>query len=548
MKRWAVFLVIPLLAACASIPTTSQLYVLDEVSNSPASDRVRVIARPPAPSMSPQELIDGFIAAQASISDNFAIAREYLSDNLSLTWQPSSVHLIDGPATQFTSLSATATMVKTQELGVLDESARLTWWNKPITGSDVFAVESTPDGYRLSRVPNQIYMSALDFARSYVSVPLYFLNSDYTSLVPDIVWIANVDETVATRVMQLLLQGPNGALKSAEQTAIPSGTNLAPTAVTLAGGEASLNLDSRALQVTDAQRAAMVAQITWSLTALSRVNAVRITVANQAVSTEKFVFSRRDFPALAPDQLPISKPLFSVTGSRLVRGVSTKPDDLGQLASAQVIALSRDGSQCAYVTSGDAFVAPVSAPTARTRLLTGVVDLDFDASNRLWMVTANGRVWIRDGVRPPQRILSLPTGQRVVAISNSPDGARVAMVLEGADGQTLRIFGVSTTGTSVALSPSIRVEQSLSAALDVAWLDSLQLVVVGQLGVEQPAVYRLNLLAFQTTPLGGPSGIAQLSAVYGQPPAVLTSQGVLWIVSGNQWQSIREASAIAYAG
>ena len=109
------------------------------------------------------------------------------------------------------------------------------------------------------------------------------------------------------------------------------------------------------------------------------------------------------------------------------------------------------------------------------------------------------------------------------------------------------ICGVVTTGTSVALGPAIRVEQSLSGALDVAWLDSLQLLIVGQLGVEQPSVFRLNLQAFQTTPLGGPAGIAQLSAVYGQPPAVLTNQGMVWILQGTQWQSLREASAIAYA-
>lgn len=546
MKRLALLLIVSMLSACASIPTTSQLHILDEVQNSPGSDRVRVIARPPAQSMTPQELIDGYIAAQASAADNFAIARKYLSTKLALAWHPTSVHIIDAPATQFVTLSASDTIVRTQELGVLAESSRLTWWNKPVTSSDVFAVESTPAGYRLSRVPNKIYMSALDFARSYVSTPLYFLNSTYTSLVPDFVWLPN-DDAVATSVTQLLLKGPDGYLKNALQTAIPSGAKIAPSAVTVASGEATLNLDARALKVTDAQRTAMAAQITWTLTALSIVNSVRLTAANQAISTEKFVYSRNDFAALSPDQLAISRPLFTVSGSRLVRGAGAKPDDLGQLASAQVIALSRDGSQFAYVTSGDAYIAPVTAPAAGTRLLGGVVDVDFDASNRLWMVTAGGRLWVRDGVRPPQKVLSVPQDQRVVAISHSPDGARVALVFASGGSQNVRVCGVITTGTSIGLSPAIRVEQSLSSALDVAWLDSLQLLIVGQLGVEQPSVYKLNLQAFQTTPLGGPSGIAQLSAVYGEPPAVLTNQGMLWILQGTQWQSVREASAIAYA-
>lgn len=548
MRRLLIALLIPLLTACASIPTGSPLHVLDEVTSTPGLDPVRVIARPPSKSMSPQELIDGFIAAQASMADNYAVARLYLTAPLARSWNPTGVHIIDTAGTKYSGLSAAALRVSTEELGVIGDNARLTWWDEQLTESNVFTFQQTDDGYRLSRVPDQLYMSALDFNRNFAPVPLYFMGANFKSLVPDMVWVSKSGAAVATRVAQLLLAGPDGPLKNSVQTAIPNGTQLSPAAVTVTSGEASLNLDSRALQVTDAQRNAMVAQIAWTLSSVAGINAVRVTVANQAVSTKKFVVTRNDFANLAADQLPINRPLFSVDASRLVRGASAKPDDLGALDSAQSIAVARDGSQLAFVTSGTAYIAPVTAPAARVKLLDNVVDLDFDSSSRLWLVTANGRLWIRDGVRPVQRVLEVPVGQRVSAIANSPDGSRVALVLEGPTGKNLRLFGVTTTGTSVALGAPIRLELSLTSVRDVSWLDSLQILVIGQRAVEEPSVFRLGLLSAQTAPMGGPSGIAQLTATYGEPPALLTNQGMLWILSSNQWVAVRQSSAIAYAG
>ena len=275
---------------------------------------------------------------------------------------------------------------------------------------------------------------------------------------------------------------------------------------------------------------------------------MRITVANQPVSTSQLVFTRSQFDTWVADQKVVSRPLFSVTEGKAVRGTREVKDELGRLPSAQSLAVTGDGSQLAYVSSGRAFLAPVTSLVERVKVLENVVDIDFDAKNRLWLVTTDGSLWVQDGVRPVQQVLSLPVGQRVIAIAHAPDGARAALVLETPAGRVVRVFGVNTSGTAVALTTSIRIDQSLTSVFDVAWLDNLQVLVVGQRGVEEPSVFRINLLSTQPMPMGGPSGIAQLTATYGQPPAVLTSQGMMWVLASNQWQSVRSASAIAYAG
>lgn len=548
MKRIALVLVVALLSGCASIPYSSRLTVVEEVSSSAGANPVRVIARPPSASMTPDELINGFIAAQASISDDFAIARKYLTTAAARTWHPKSIHLIDVGRTQTASVGPLFTNVSTQVLGTVDKTSRLSWSDSPRTLTDMFTLVETDKGLRISEAPNRAFMSPLDFTRNYVAVSVYMLSQDFSSLVPDVVWLADGDASSATRLGDILLAGPAGALKTAVASAIPNGTRLSPAAVTVMDRQASVNLDSTALQVTDAQRQAMLAQITWTLTSLDGVDSVRITVANQPVSTTQLVFTRNQFDVWVSDNNSLARPLFSVTDGVAVRGTREIKAELGVLPSAQSLAVTGDGAQLAFVSSGRAFVAPVTALSERVEVLADVVDIDFDARKRLWLVTTQGTLWVQDGVRPAQQVLGVPDGQRVIAMSNAPDGARAAVVMETPAGRVVRIFGVNTSGTTVALTSSLRIDQSLTTVSDVAWLDNLQVLVVGQRGVEEPSVFRINLLSTQPMPMGGPSGIAQLTATYGQPPAVLTSQGMLWVLGSNQWQSVRSASAIAYAG
>ena len=548
MKRIALVLVVALLSGCASIPYSSRLTVVEEVSSSAGANPVRVIARPPSASMTPDELINGFIAAQASISDDFAIARKYLTTAAARTWHPKTIHLIDVGRTQTASVGPLFTNVSIQVLGTVDKTSRLAWSDSPRTLTDMFTLVETDKGLRISEAPNRAFMSPLDFTRNYVAVSVYMLSQDFSSLVPDVVWLAEGDASSATRLGDILLAGPAGALKTAVASAIPNGTRLSPAAVTVMDRQASVNLDSTALQVTDAQRQAMLAQITWTLTSLDGVDSVRITVANQPVSTTQLVFTRNQFDVWVSDNNSLARPLFSVTDGVAVRGTREIKAELGVLPSAQSLAVTGDGAQLAFVSSGRAFVAPVTALSERVEVLADVVDIDFDARKRLWLVTTQGELWVQDGVRPAQQVLGVPDGQRVIAMSNAPDGARAAVVMETPAGRVVRIFGVNTSGTTVALTSSLRIDQSLTTVSDVAWLDNLQVLVVGQRGVEEPSVFRINLLSTQPMPMGGPSGIAQLTATYGQPPAVLTSQGMLWVLGSNQWQSVRSASAIAYAG
>jgi hypothetical protein len=78
------------ISGCAGIPTSSQVYYGEEISEDTSTQFVRVIARPPVSDMSPEEIVRGFLDACADPSGNYGIAREYLSVESAESWNPAT--------------------------------------------------------------------------------------------------------------------------------------------------------------------------------------------------------------------------------------------------------------------------------------------------------------------------------------------------------------------------------------------------------------------------------------------------------------------------
>jgi hypothetical protein len=109
-------LVAPLLAACAVIPTSGPIQQGAEVGVETTDQVIRVIARPPQSDMTPTEIVSGFLQASASFEDDHAVAREYLTPQAAVMWDPSiNVSVYDGVPTivpdGVTAVDMTATRV-----------------------------------------------------------------------------------------------------------------------------------------------------------------------------------------------------------------------------------------------------------------------------------------------------------------------------------------------------------------------------------------------------------------------------------------------------
>ena len=77
-----------LLAGCSSVPTSSPVNPGIEIGNVDQAAIVTVIPQSPRMSMSPIEIVQGFIDASSSSIGNYAIARQYLSKLVSADWLP----------------------------------------------------------------------------------------------------------------------------------------------------------------------------------------------------------------------------------------------------------------------------------------------------------------------------------------------------------------------------------------------------------------------------------------------------------------------------
>jgi hypothetical protein len=319
-------------------------------------------------------------------------------------------------------------------------------------------------------------------------------------------------------------------------------------AVTRLDGLITVDLDAKALRVSQPQRFAMLAQIVWTLTSASSVSKVLVKAGGQELEVSNTSnLSRENFESLNPDRQPSERSALFVRNGKLFGGSLSQWLFLGAMPNLQSLSVSRDGVRVAGIVNGAAILTSTTESSVRETVAQDVIAIDFDLKSRLWLVKSDGSVWIKDGENSVQEVLGIPKPYRVSKIVNSPDGSRVAIIgTDGAEPQ-LNIFGVINSSTGVSLTPRVRLEQEFAEALDVSWASSNELLVLARLGVEQPDVRLLSLVSASSRSLGSPEGVRQVFGRFGLEPLAVTSQGTVWRLEAGTWKSLIRVSAITYA-
>jgi spore germination protein GerM len=118
---------------------------------------------------------------------------------------------------------------------------------------------------------------------------LYFFDNQLKQLVPDVRWFPSRAST-STRLVSALLGGPSDWLSTAVKSAIPAGTKLSLSTVTVADGIATVDLSSKALEASAAERRMMQVQIRETLIQLNSVYSVNVTVQRSALEANSWTF------------------------------------------------------------------------------------------------------------------------------------------------------------------------------------------------------------------------------------------------------------------
>ncbi len=556
MRKSILFLILSTFAltGCANIPQSSRVQIDDTIATAPDSQLIRVIARPPVKNASPEELVKSFFQACADSSNGYAIARQYLTRSIAQSWDPDAGISVFDETRLSVSNEVGGVIVSAPLVRSANESGHMEIAERSAQLQEFFGLTRNNDGeWRISELRNGVFLAQSDAVRSFRGYPVYFLDKELRTLIPDSILVAQGNAGAATKLMETLLLGPRSMLASVQTSAIPRDTALTFGSVPIVNSVAKVDLTSAVLGASVKARKALAAQIVSTLTSLPSVDRVRITVSGQQLSTPGFPaeMSRADLVDFQPQDASQANVLNVVVGTRGVNADPTQGEkktwtlSLSDETSIGEVANSLSGAQVAAV-SGDAkklFIA--NENIRRFKLIARGESL----SRPAWDLKKN--VYVADYGRGVSRYSANGQSRQVFISYNNvgdesqirkiaiaPDGVQVALIFTYGS-QDFIAAGMLESNNGVSQIIGIhRVEQSIDAVRDIAWLSENQLVVLGRINTAVDQLFTVSTADGSTdakvVPIGAQHlavnsrGLVVISVVDGTNEYVITKEIGAW--------------------
>lgn len=274
-----IFAVVLLFAtSCAQIPRSGPVgKSTDESAGNPNAPVFFPVA--PRTGSSPEAVIEDFYLAGSGYEDDYAVARQYLTQASSVAWKPD----------QRTLVFRSEQVVKTGVEGVFNYELDVAYSvdsDGVATQMPAGTKESIPvtltqvDGeWRISKLPDGTAIPEETFKVIYGAYPIYFYDPAFTYAVPDVRWF--IKKKTVKSMTSALLAGPAPYLKGAVVSAFPSGMKLARESVPVVSGAAQVDLSAKELtEASTEDRLRMQTQL--ALTFRSQPDVINVELrANQ---------------------------------------------------------------------------------------------------------------------------------------------------------------------------------------------------------------------------------------------------------------------------
>lgn len=570
-------------AGCSEIPTSGPVFDAGAVEPLEEQRRfIEVTEAAPEPGMTPIEIVDGYINAMASYQPGYETAREFLTEEAATQWDPSAGVTVFYEARPSTELVGADTvhvsMTVRGEVGSDGSFVELLESDSREQSSDLRLVQEDGE-WRITDPEPGVLIDDFSFEREYQPRNVYFFDPRLEVLVPDVVYLPRTaNDATATLLARKVLEGPTDWLAPAVVTAFPEDAELGVEAVPVSDdGVARVVLSPQVGLAGADERERMAAQLIWTLGQLPEVEAVEVQVPSGVPLIQSEPMSPRD-PQLSgydPAVLESDTPLFAIGEAGVVSvadgELTPVAGPLGDLPGIREVAVNLGGHRAVVITPDPAGGTQVQAASFGEEEQLETLFRGIDLTSLAWDRT--GLVWaVDDGVEGAGLIVTEPNGEPLEVLLDSelaghdierlavsPDGARVALVVDGVtrvadvvrdpDGgtvsiQQLRTIGPRGTAEDVAWSSS---SPSWSAADAVVVLAATQAAEA-----EAPTVqpYLDTLSGQEVVPRG--LQVEEGVHVAGSPglPTVLESaDGVLYLQrSSNTWIELGPARNPTYPG
>ena len=543
------------LAGCTQLPVSGEVVAIDPDT---VTVDTEVDFLPPGPTAgaSPQEIIQGFIAAGAAAQNNFRVARSYLTDEFREVWNPNQSALISGGAWTISSLEPDQWLYTAAIVASVDEAGRYEDVAPQSTQELVFQLSEMDGQWRISEAPDGIMLSELAFRESFESVRLYYYSADYRELVPDVRWFASRGD-VLTKVIRGLLQPPSYWLnQGATVSAFPPGTQLALSPVPVVEGQAQVDLSDLVLSADETQRERMLWQLITTLQQISDVSDVAITVNQTPLAIP---LNEEDQPLLSSGRDPR---VLVVRGSEFGYLQSGRVESIDGL-EAPVLSLrpekvfySAEYDQAAVVGEGGLWRVDAA----------GVFETPLDPRENLVrpIIDSCGFIWSINSlpggsellVFPPNTLepeteaipiaLELPDAAQVVSFELARDNTRMMLLVQGEGFTRVLLSAVQRQAgcEPVSLGEFLELSPLVGTAVDAAFVDESQVAVVarqdsaGEVVVQDVSgrVSNAGRPVDPVTLVGGVGGVPGLR--------LLTEQGQIYQPRGNGWQATGDRASV----
>jgi hypothetical protein len=555
----AVFAAAALLAGCTGVPSSSRPEVVQSIGAvQPAAPAVIT----PEPGAEPRSIVAGFLGNNASSDAHHLAARVFLTPEATNRWSDATVTVVDSP--QIGNPDAENKVTVTGRLvGKVDAAGVYTPY---LQGNGLggggqttalgFTLRRVDHEWRIDTPPSGLLISYQQFQDFYQQRVVYFYDQAEQHLVPDPRFTALQDPgLLATWLMTALAEGTRPELQQATSTELPAQTD--PRRVTATMGPVIKVEIPGSGQLKPQTRDRLAAQVAFTLGPAAGGTPISITDGGRPVTITRShgdQFTATQFSdAMAPANTSPSLYYLNVAGHVLDAAGQPLPGPLGdgrydlnavalasRNGSAQLLAagtVGPPGGRSLYVGTANKPLRPtaVSGALSRPAWVPNLDEVWIGAGRTLYRVSGAAAATV-----VPVNASSGKVSGQIMAVRLSPEGSRVALVLQSADGVgQIWLGSVARTAESVQVSNLQPISPQGVSIRDVAWNDQLKLFAVGRDLGGLPNVYELQCDGSRWTP----RGISNLPAA---PDSITVAENVVasvsagntvWVQRGGTWIS-----------
>lgn len=551
LRRWvragvAALAVLAVTVACAGLPTTGAVNPGRPAGEDAGGPAIAFVPDPPPPGASPEQIVEGFIAAASSPRDYWFTARQYLAESVRESWDPLAGVIIDLPAGRAPVSSADGGAAVT--LTVTPE-ARLSasGMYSVADGGQIrldFRLAPQADGeWRIVEAPDGIVLDQSRFEAVFRSYALMFFDPTYSFVVPDLRWfpVSNAPTWIARALVN---GGPSPWLTGAVATAFPEDVLLdSLSAVPLQSGVAQVTLSAEAVRLDAEVLDRMQTQLDLTLQQAGATRADMLVDGQALVADD--ITTRPTRVERTPLVLADGRFGFYSDGVTEIPGLSDIVEGLEPVA----FQLDAEHTTAAVLSASAGVVRAVrdSSP-AVVDPRPDLIEPSIDPDGFIWTVPRDVPAAVlataADGTTYSVAD-AWPGAAEILGMQVSRDGTRAAALVREGAGWAVWASGIvrDSEQAPTALTDPILLGSVTGTGVDLAWIGQNAVTVVSVDDGRDRSLHQ---------PIGGfgtesaaPPGVRAVAG--GNPNSgvhALDAEGVLYVQRGTAWQEVTSGVAV----